>query len=131
MRCVQKGGEVFSQHISTGRSWIHARTGEAEVKGICRCWLYVGGRVPGASVCLTQSPGHLFFRLQPRGGSGWGPGLAGTTGQRGREVIAPWSLLWKIEACLVCPSSCLWLAWSILPPSPPYPTQRPTGTQEE
>lgn len=68
MYCVQKAGEVFSQHISTGRSWIHAHTGEAEVKGMCRYWLYVGGRVLEASVCLIQSPGHLFFRLQTRGG---------------------------------------------------------------
>lgn len=64
MCCVRKGGEVFSQQKSTGRSWIHARTGEAEVKGV----LTVLGSRMLEPVCLTQSPGHLFFRLQPRGG---------------------------------------------------------------
>lgn len=124
-----RGGEVFSQRISTGRSWIHARTGgrgQRRVPALAVCG-WQGAR----SLCLPDPvPWSLFFRLQPKvGGSGWGRGPAGTTGQRGREVTAPWSLLWKTEACLVCPSSCLWLAWSILPPSPPHPEAH--WTQEE
>lgn len=102
-----------------GRSWIQARTGEAEVKVMCQCWLCMGSSA--GSLCLpAPAPWSLALQASARRRV-----LGRKTGQRGREVIAPWSLLWKIEeACLVCPSSCLWLALSILPSSPTHSEAR-------
>lgn len=79
--------------------------------------LAVCGWQGARSLCLPDPvPWSLVLQASAQRGF-W----VGTSGPRGREVIAPWSLLWKTEACLVCPSSCLWLAWSILPPSPAHP----------
>lgn len=116
------GRGVFSQHKSTGRSWSHARTGEAGGQRHVPV-LAVRGEWGAGSLCLpTGPPGHILFRLQPIGGFWWGLRPDGPTGQRGREANAPWSLPWKTgEACSACPSSCLWLALSIGPPSLPCP----------
>lgn len=62
----------------------------------------------------------------------WGgdAGPAGSPGQRGKEVIAPWSLTWKTgEAGSFHSSSHLWLALSILPTS--LPCQDAHNIQEQ
>lgn len=125
--CRKGGRSSPSIHLQAGAGFTHAQ--ERPRSKACAGAGCVGGRVPGASVCLTQSPGHLFFRLPPRGGFWVGTRASGDNWPERKEVMAPWSLRWKTEACLVCPSSCLWLAWSILSPSPPHP--EPPGTREE
>lgn len=80
------------------------------VSGVCFC-------LPKPLPLVTCSSG-----FSPVWSSRWGARPAKTTGQRGKEVNTPWSLLYEAEeACSVCPSSCLWLALSILPPCPPHP----------
>lgn len=123
---MQKGGEKGggsspSINLQAGAGVTHARE-RLEVKGMCRCWLCVGSGVPGACVCLPGPRVTYSSGFSPYGVSGWGLRPDGPTGQRGREANAPWSLLWKTgEACSACPSSCLWLALSIGPPSLPCP----------
>lgn len=121
------GKGVFSQHKSTGRSWSHARMGEAggqrrvPVLAVRGVWDAGSLRLP------APAPGHILFRLQPTEGFWVGTEASWPEKEGG---IAPWSLPWKTaEACSVahpCASG-----WPCPSGHPLCPAQRPTGTREE
>lgn len=126
---MQKGGEMGrgsspSINLQAGARGTHARTHarkRLEVKDVCRCWLCVGRGFPGACICLHQIPGFLLFRLQPTRGFWVWTRASWANWSEGGGNCSLEPAVKNEEACSVCPSSCLWLALSIQPPSPPCP----------
>lgn len=134
-RCVQKdgeGGEGSSPSINlqAGAGVAHTRERSKACTGAGCAWGNGGAESQECPPALA--PWRLALRADAQNGvlgGDRGP-VVGPTGRRGREVIAPWSLPWKIgEACSVCPSS-LPLAGPVRPATLPDPPRCTLGPKK-